>query len=89
MHEHITTVFKIGDNEVKSGDIDTNSGRFGDSVGLTFITLDNSFLKTEQTFSVTKDGQEYNLTTKVNQYISNTNGQETSAAEVVGRASSS
>ncbi len=83
VHEHITTVFKIGDNEVKSGDIDTNSGRFGDSVGLTFITLDNSFLKTEQTFSVTKDGQEYNLTTKVNQYISNTNGQETSAAEVV------
>jgi hypothetical protein len=83
--ENVTKVFEIGEHDVKTGkNVPIENGRFTDSVGQPHPSqTGHDYLKTEQTFSVVQNGKTYNLTTKVDLYVSVTNGKVTSERDVI------
>ena len=60
------------------------TGQVRDQIGpLAPPTHDHVFFKTEQTFTATKGGNTYEMSTKVNQYVKVTNGNVTVQTVVI------
>ena len=59
------------------------SGVVSDRIGPLAPPTQDSFLKTEQTFTATKGGNTFEMSTKVNQYVNVTNGNVTVRAVVI------
>ncbi len=75
VQEHVKVLAAENANAVPNPDpVDAPTGKFGDRVGPTSPPGDaHEFLKTEQTFTVYKNGNEYPVSTKFNQYVDVTN----------------
>ncbi|MFZ0772464.1 MAG: hypothetical protein WCA49_05455 [Candidatus Sulfotelmatobacter sp.] len=59
------------------------TGQVRDQIGPLAPPTQNSFLKTEQTFTAMKGGNTYEMSTKVNQYVRVTNGNVTVQTVVI------
>jgi RHS repeat-associated protein len=59
------------------------TGQVRDQIGPLAPPTQNSFLKTEQTFTAMKGGNTYEMSTKVNQYVNVTNGNVTVQTVVI------
>lgn len=70
VQEHVQDVVAVNTHSEPTADkVKAPNGQVQDEIGPKFGPQQNSYVKTEQTFTVFKGDHAFELTTKINQYV--------------------